>query len=251
MLPNAQANIVRTLRTISFLDTNGCIKALIWNWACHPVGIPENDGAGSHYVGFVRNEVRKFLGKRVAVLFLPGFMGDIRPNFSTSRPRLNQRVKNPIANCYFTNPTAEIYNEFCRSISASTLAALNSSETQPLYLGNVRVKRESIHLSELLSETQYRSLPIASLWLNDEVSFLFVGAEVLNGYALSVKKDLAEGVIPVGYFEDVFGYLPLDHQLNEGGYEVNGFQERFGIRGKLRSGLQERFWNRVLVLYKI
>jgi hypothetical protein len=39
-------------------------------------------------------------------------------------------------------------------------------------------------------------------------------------------------VIPVGCVGDVFGYLPVDTMVREGGYEARGFVRRFGLRGK-------------------
>jgi hypothetical protein len=35
-------------------------------------------------------------------------------------------------------------------------------------------------------------------------------------------------IVPCGYLEDVFGYLPTSEQLKEGGYEAKGFLKYFG-----------------------
>ena len=251
IIPNSQENIDTSLRTFSFLDADDGTEAVIWSWACHPVGIPHSEGlnVSSHYIGYVRDRLRKLFGRKVAVLFLPGFMGDIRPNFCTKRPKLSQRLRNPLTKDYFAIPTSEVYENFCRAVGDSTIAAISAHDAELYPLEVKRVKRDWIPLSELFTDAQNRSLPIADLSLNDEISFLFVGAEVSNGYASGQESSLRPGVVPVGYFEEVFGYLPTDRQIREGGYEVNGFQHAFGVRGQMRDELQQRFYNRIRGLY--
>ena len=33
----------------------------------------------------------------------------------------------------------------------------------------------------------------------------------------------------MGYIDDTFGYLPTYYQINEGGYEVDGFKKIFSL----------------------
>jgi len=47
-------------------------------------------------------------------------------------------------------------------------------------------------------------------------------------------------VIPVGCADHVFGYLPAESMLSEGGYEVEGFVRYFGLSGKFTKGVENR-----------
>jgi hypothetical protein len=48
----------------------------------------------------------------------------------------------------------------------------------------------------------------------------------------------------VGYTGPVFGYLPTDKHVREGGYESEGFIEPFGLRGSFSSGIEELVKNK-------
>jgi hypothetical protein len=49
----------------------------------------------------------------------------------------------------------------------------------------------------------------------------------------------------VGYSRDVFGYWPLEMHIRQGGYEVNGFKQWFGVPYEWRTGVDQVFSNLV------
>ncbi len=46
-------------------------------------------------------------------------------------------------------------------------------------------------------------------------------------------------MIPVGYTDTVFGYLPSARMLGQHGYEDEGFMKAFGIAGRFRPDIEE------------
>jgi hypothetical protein len=71
--------------------------------------------------------------------------------------------------------------------------------------------------------------------------FVAVSAEPLLG----LRELCPANSLLVGYSRDVFGYWPLEMQISQGGYEVNGFKDWFGVPYTWRTGLDQVFSNLV------
>jgi hypothetical protein len=71
-----------------------------------------------------------------------------------------------------------------------------------------------------------------------------LGAEVAVAY-----RHVVEGLFPgcrvftVGCIDHVFGYLPTDEMIKEGGYEVIGFREAFAFDGQYKAGVEAKVQN--------
>jgi hypothetical protein len=66
---------------------------------------------------------------------------------------------------------------------------------------------------------------------------LAVSAEPLVG----LRGLCPQNSLLVGYSRDVFGYWPRDMEIGEGGYEVNGFKDWFGVPHAWQSRLDQVF----------
>jgi hypothetical protein len=68
--------------------------------------------------------------------------------------------------------------------------------------------------------------PVQFWWLGADVTWFFLGGEVVVDYSLRIKRELGRpGVWVAGYANDVMGYIPSRRVLAEGGYE--GGESRF------------------------
>ncbi len=65
-----------------------------------------------------------------------------------------------------------------------------------------------------------------------------ISAEPVADYAPALRSRLGGVVLPVGYIDTVFGYLPTARMLGERGYEDGGFMEAFGLSGSFRPELE-------------
>jgi hypothetical protein len=101
---------------------------------------------------------------------------------------------------------------------------------------------DPLELNALLLRTREATLAILT------ADLLFVSAEPVAEYGLAVRAPASreEVVIPVGYTDSVFGYLPTARMLGQHGYEDEGFMDSFGITGRFRPDLEQvvqRTWD--------
>ena len=76
--------------------------------------------------------------------------------------------------------------------------------------------------------------------LAEDLRVTGISAEVCWEYIDLVRNVFpSQKIWPVGYIDNVFGYLPTQDMLSEGGYEVAGFRKAFGIRGEFVENLEE------------
>jgi hypothetical protein len=79
----------------------------------------------------------------------------------------------------------------------------------------------------------HKELRLQEIWLGPGLVVSGLSAEVAVEYVELLRKLRAPAlVIPVGCVGDVYGYLPVDAMVPEGGYEVRGFVPRFGLSGR-------------------
>lgn len=243
-LPNPSVKIDDRLSTFVLRDSTGSVQAVLWNWACHPVACPKDHSVSADYIGFVRDQIREKFGTKVPVVFLPGCMGDLRPRIVTSRPSLAQRIRYPLNNLFFSRPISEPeFQNFCEQITKSVFRNLESTSAAEPFQGNLRLERTAIPLTSVLTGESAQEIPLACLQLNSSLKLVFLGAEVASGYAPLIRREFGNTAIPIGYFEEVFGYLPLESQIPEGGYEVTVFLYWFSLNGKFRPGFQKVLLN--------
>src|SRR2546428_6694671 len=66
-----------------------------------------------------------------------------------------------------------------------------------------------------------------------------LSAEPVAEYGPILRSQGPGIVIPVGYTDTVFGYLPSARMLGQHGYEDEGFMKAFGIAGRFRPDIEE------------
>ena len=95
-----------------------------------------------------------------------------------------------------------------------------------------------VALSEFIDgRTRIQTMGVAALRLAPGLEILTLGAEPCVNWQRAITEVIGrpDGVrLYTGYCGDVFGYLPLPEQVDEGGYEVKGFQRLFGMSGRFR-----------------
>jgi hypothetical protein len=78
--------------------------------------------------------------------------------------------------------------------------------------------------------SQTYSYPVQSWKLGSELTWLFLGGEVVVDYSLRLKSELgAKDLWVASYANDVMGYIPSRRVLNEGGYEGGLARYPYGL----------------------
>lgn len=86
---------------------------------------------------------------------------------------------------------------------------------------------------------QVEAAPVQVWQLGPELAFVALGGEVVVDYALRLARDYPRRRIwAAGYSNDVFGYLPSERVLREGGYEGGDAMIYYGRPGPFASGVE-------------
>src|SRR5256712_4679576 len=72
-----------------------------------------------------------------------------------------------------------------------------------------------------------------------ELAIAALSAEPVAEYGPILRSQGPGIVIPVGYTDTVFGYLPSARMLGQHGYEDEGFMKAFGIAGRFRPDIED------------
>jgi hypothetical protein len=229
MAPNPDGPRADLARVAVASDAAGRPAAVIWSWACHATSPLPPGAISSDYPGAVRAGLRAVFGD-LPVLFLQGFAGDVRP--PGRPPSLAGRALALARGPRFTamDPPRLAAWEEALAVGVTDLASQALAARAPL-VGRVRGLSETLPLSAFLAGAPPRGLAIGLLELGRDLRLAHLAAEPSAAHADRVAEILP-GAWAVGYAGDVFGYLPTDAQVPEGGYEVDGYMKLFAMTGR-------------------
>ena len=222
--PNPAGVRDETLRVLRVRDADGRAVLIAWCYACHPVGYPQLNDLTAEYPGAVRAQLRAELGD-IPVIFWQGFSGNIGPR---------QLVREPGAEhaTYSLKATSlDEWHKWAGGLGAQVSATAAAPEAR-IIGGPVSCALRALPLRELGLDSD-KQLRLHEIRLGSELVICGLNAEVAVEYVATLQKLYAPArVIPVGCVGDVYGYLPVDQMVREGGYEARGFIPRFGLRGR-------------------
>jgi len=225
------------------LTANQEVSAVIWNFPCHPTSLPQRNKFDAHYVGEVRNHLRKIYGKNLPFLFLQGFSGDLRPPSQVLKTsNFKEWIRKSFFGSWFKDFEEAEYAKWVDSILREVDQAIIDLEQKPTDSKPIQVQGNLISVPE--SKFASSLSPSASevdFQILDFELFALIGvsAEVVYAYQefldkLSIEKTL----IGVGCIGNVFGYIPTAQMQNEGGYEAQDYFPYFNLN-KLDINLEE------------
>jgi hypothetical protein len=220
---------------ITALILQGDTAAVVWHYTCHPTGFPE-EKISADYPGLVRNALRQRFGKDTTSIFLQGFAGDIRPVSAAPTMGLMPLIRRAVQGPRFYDMGMEDWLAWAEIVSNGVLSAVDAAA--PVEDGRLASGRmASTTLDKLMAgANRNRLVEVQHLNVLGE-RILAVSAEPLVG----LRGLCPQNSLLVGYSRDVFGYWPRDMEIGEGGYEVNGFKDWFGVPHAWQSRLDQVF----------
>jgi len=247
MAPNPRGQLDPTITAVSIVDETDRPFALVWHFACHPTGFPNQSQVSSDFPGTVRALLRSRYGD-VPVLFLQGFAGDIRPRVPETRPPIRRALKCLVWGPTFGSFGLEEWRRWSAMLADEVLRAL---EREPTAIDSaeigIRSLSRTVPIAKLMTGKQPdRTIRFQRLQVTSLIDIVAVAAEPLTGLRALIPF---EGALAVGYLGDVFGYWPTDRDAVRGGYEVNHFLAPFGLKGQLRNPLDPVFTHMVSELH--
>ncbi len=242
MLPNHRQKIDNGIRVIRL--SSGSDEFLIYNFSCHPV-FNSNKFISSDFIGAIDKVLVN--GNVVGSLFLQGFCGDIRPKLINSESNtcdIKGKIKSFLfgdlfrlpSKCDFESFVSFFYKSIKDDISYEK-AELTSFSTKVF---TCKFTSISGQLEKIIKVKLFFSLPLVGI---------SIPAEVLSSYYLSLKERFPNIIVfPMGYAEDMLGYLPHYTDFPLGGYEVNSY-ENYGwdspISVESLANFEERLFNEI------
>lgn len=229
--PNLEGRRDETIRLLRVRDAAGKNLVICWCYACHPIGYPTLNDLTAEYPGVVRSLLRARYGE-VPVVFWQGFSGNIGP-------RQVVLSRNAEHSTYSLKAVSlSDWQEWARTLGQHVSATADAKAAHAIG-GPIQCSLRALPLPELglISDKQVRFHEIR---LGPQLIICGLNAEVAVEYA-EILRRLHEPahVIPVGCVGDVYGYLPVDAMVREGGYEARGFVPRFGLRGSFVPNVEE------------
>ena len=240
MLPVHDVRVPRTVELLVARNGEGVPQWAIWQWCCHATSSPLDQRISADFPGQVRAWLRRwFKSPRLPVIVLPGFCGDIRPDPSVLPVSLSSLAMTPLQRP-FARATHTNHGRLCAALTRAIGAAVALSSPVGL-LPQARAARGRLPLRAMVADTLEvdagLGMDVVAIAAGP-LGLLLLGAEVCSPYIAKLAPLLPAGWLLSGYADQVFGYLPDDSQIAEGGYEADGHFEVFGLTGQFRPRIE-------------
>ncbi|MES2388632.1 MAG: hypothetical protein V4543_11580, partial [Bacteroidota bacterium] len=239
-LPNPKGYHDESLRMLKFCDKAGKTLALAWNYASHPVCFPKAQTVSADFPGIVRKELRNKYGKETPVVFMPAFSGNVRPDIRDVTLSKTARLRQVLYGRVFGKATQSGYEQWAGSLAKAVSAAFDKPFKEEHFKGIIGTA--NLPLDDLLDQSNPgKNLGIQFLRLSENILIPAISAEVMGEYTELFKaKYPGHTILPLGYTDFMFGYLPTDAMLPDKGYEVDEWQRLFNIKGNFKPGTEAK-----------
>ncbi|MBY3109304.1 hypothetical protein HFO68_32970 [Rhizobium laguerreae] len=238
LAPALKRPIDTRLSALAITTEDNDTPAILWNWACHPVSAADPLSLSSAFPGAAREGLRETLGQKASVVFCQGFAGDIRPRFLGRIPKPMDLVTG-FPGPYFREPDQNTYDRFLSGVTSvltNSLKALRFGEA----ITRLSYTRTKLALSSIAGDGAEGDLTFDHLQIAGALNLVCISAEPFNSYGQLIREIFGDDAWAVGYSGDVFGYLPDNRAIGEGGYEVVGFAPIFGFSGQFLPDTEDR-----------
>lgn len=226
------------------LKNDNRTKCIIWNYSCHPSGLGKCNKVSAAYPGGVRAHIRKENNDpELPILFFQGFCGDINPFVVDNKKTLKSEIlrflnkgKRP-----FGEFTDSEYKKWSFSLADIVLRIVKNAVNEI----NISFRYQIIKrpLSDFIDgNNMNKFVSFQKIELNPKLILIALSAEPVMCYTECIKDILNEAtVIPIGYINSVYGYLPAKESIYEKTYEGGGFFSSFNINGHFRNNIERVF----------
>ncbi|HYC67399.1 hypothetical protein [Brevundimonas sp.] len=236
MADNPDGPADRSIRVWAWTSA-GRPLAVLWAFACHPTGFPGRNTVSAEFPGVVRQALREAFGADLAVLYAPTCMGDVRPRTGARgtgvRQALDLALYGPRPRP-FSRPEWEAWSG---SLAREVLAAIADKADEPIGSARIGSTEVAIPIARLVEgRCPTEDMICKGVSLPGLGRIVTLSCEPVSEVAplIGAGADLV-----AGYEGDVFGYLPVDRMIAEGGYEAGGYFPAFGMTGKLKPGIDK------------
>jgi neutral ceramidase len=234
--PNADGPVDHDVPVLLVLAPDGkTMRAILFGYACHNTTLDFYQFCGD-YAGFAQQYIEETHSGAVA-LFVAGCGGDQNPTPRRTLEWAKQHgraVANGVEQALASKPRP-VRGPLKLALGEATLELSAPPSVEELKKqANSPNKYESRHAQELLKDLEAGRTRSTYPYLvqvaqfGDDLTMVGLAGEVVVDYSLRLKKELGGSSSPgqspavwvAGYCNEVFGYVPSQRVLQEGGYEA-------------------------------
>ncbi len=261
--PNEQGPRDDRVRVAVIRDKDSRLNCVLWTAACHPVGAPSELGVNSEYPGIARKQIRDRINEPIPILFLQGFSGNIRPRNTHLKRGFREFIKFVIKGPTFSPFDAPTWRHWAATLAKSVDEAVQLAESSDSLPIKVTSRRQEVPLEKLLDDFAFiedepksadsstklspqawadkRRFSVCYIELSPRLTLLGLGAEPVVEYSTQLKTHIPGAfTLNTGYIDDVFGYLPTNDMIGQGGYEDQQFFPHVSLRSAFPKDISER-----------
>lgn len=247
MEPNLKGYKNEEFKIIKILNANNNENLLgaIWSFPCHPTNLYDSKLISAEFPGEVRNIIRERHSlNELSVIYMPGFAGDVRayPPKRTSLLKLVRDVfqlSYPVRYYRFVNK--EEYSMWLQSLIKSFWDIwMKSTKVNDLSGSVLSAKMNKKEISILgIKAEGIENVIFRKINIGNVLALYTMSAETVSEYSMILDEIATEKFcIYTGYADEVFGYLPTQEQIREGGYESKEYFKPFLVTGDFNQSIE-------------
>jgi neutral ceramidase len=225
----------------------GALLAAIFGYACHCTVLDGYEFCGD-YAGFAQIELEARHSGAQA-MFVAGCGADQNPIPRRSIELAERYGKELAASCglVLAGPLRAVSGAFESTYEETALAfaplpsreAIERDANSPNFYAASRAKLLLDTIRERGSLEKTYPYPV-QVWKLGELTWAFLGGEVVVDYSLRIKRNLGSSHVWVSaYCNDVMAYIPSKRVLEEGGYEGGGAMLYYGLPASWSPDVEE------------
>ena len=234
------------------VDVDGTPRAVLFSYACHNTTLPATQVEWHGDYSGVAQATLEAAMQGVTALFMAGCGADSNP-----KPRGTMELARQHGDALATAVRGALPTLV--PVTGATRAAMEWPELpfasvltpddwkQRFGLADPYVARHARLMDEIKARDgslpTSQKIPLQVWRFGTDVTLVAIGGEVVVDYALRLRREHPnENIWPVGYANDVFGYVPSRRVLDEGGYEGGGALLYYGRPGPFDATVEDRIF---------
>ena len=252
--PNPDGPTDHQVPVLRMETASGDSKAILFGYACHATTLSFQQLCGD-YPGFAQQFVQEDHPGCIA-MFMNGCSGDQNPYPRRTLDLAKQHgraLANGVETALLTKTQKELRGPLQVAFKSVALRFAEPPTRKDLekraQSGNKYIR---IHARGLLDEldthgrikTEFDRFPLQVARFGDDLILVGICGEAVVDYSLRCRHELSKGgqiaVWTAGYCNDVFGYLPSERILQEGGYEAGEAMRYTTFPGPFDTSVESR-----------
>jgi hypothetical protein len=236
--PNRRGFVDRRIKALFLENSSGDVRAVIWTFAAHPAFFPSWLAVFADFPGLIRTALRRRFGADCAVVYLPGLAGSVIPKVPLRWPRTLSEAAMRLLPFYYTYSKFDEngYRKWAAKLYSELLRAYDARGPEAPVHG-VSVRRTSVpgifHARNGTAPPPHPQFRFLRVSLARGLDILAGSGEMLAEWMPLLEPAGGGGrVLLSGYLAGPTLYIPTSGDIQDGGYEVNGFQKGLGLDGE-------------------